>query len=149
AIGTAVQSIASAPRIPLSAQSVQRGKAAYLRLGCESCHGVNGRLWKTFEDSKGYPVRSRDLTAPWTFRGGSSLDQMWLRLPPGVGVMPSYEAASTAEERWDLVNYLVSIARVAPWDSGGRLDGPGQSQDLLARGDYLVHAEMCGLCHTQ
>src|SRR5262249_1033771 len=64
AIGTAVQSIAIAPRIPLTAQSVERGKAAYLRLGCESCHGVNGRLWKTFEDSKGYPVRSRDLTAP-------------------------------------------------------------------------------------
>ena len=29
------------------------------------------------------------------------------------------------------------------------LDGPGQSADLEARGRYLVHAEMCGLCHTE
>jgi len=32
---------------------------------------------------------------------------------------------------------------------GGELDGPGQRADLLRRGEYLVHAEMCGLCHTQ
>jgi len=147
--GAAAEPIAFAPLIPPSPESAERGKAAYVRLGCGSCHGADGRLWKTFEDSKGYPVRTRDLTASWTFRGSSSLDQIWLRLTTGVGVMPSYEAVSTPDERWDLVNYLASIMRVAPWDSGGRLEGPGQSKDLLARGDYLVHAEMCGLCHTQ
>src|SRR5215813_2319774 len=35
------------------------------------------------------------------------------------------------------------------WSPGGRLDGPGHRTDLLQRGEYLVHAEMCGLCHTQ
>jgi len=146
---TAAEPVAFAPQIPPSPESAERGKAVYARLGCPSCHGADGRLWKTFEDSKGYPVRSRDLTAPWTFRSGSSPDQIWLRLTTGVGVMPSYEAVSTPDERWDLANYLVSIARVAPWDRGGRLDGPGQSKDPIARGDYLLRAEMCGLCHTQ
>src|SRR5437764_251614 len=57
--------------------------------------------------------------------------------------------ATTANERWNLVSYLMSIARIPPWEPGGRLEGPGHQPDLLKRGDYLVHAEMCGLCHTQ
>jgi mono/diheme cytochrome c family protein len=40
------------------------------------------------------------------------------------------------------------MARRPPWDPGGRLEGPGQHPDLHVRGEYLVHAEMCGLCHT-
>ena len=63
--------------------------------------------------------------------------------------MPSYEATTTPEERWDLVNLIRSVARVAPWEKGGKLDGPGQDRDPVRRDDYLVHLEMCGLCHTQ
>src|SRR5262249_27784681 len=46
-------------------------------------------------------------------------------------------------------HFIQSQARIAPWQSGGKLEGPGQQQDLLRRGEYIVHAEMCGLCHTQ
>jgi mono/diheme cytochrome c family protein len=76
---------------------------------------------------------------------------VWLRLTTGLagGSMPSYGDATTPGERWDLVNYLASIARIAPWEPGGRLEGPGHQSDLAKRGQYLVHAEMCGLCHTQ
>jgi mono/diheme cytochrome c family protein len=62
--------------------------------------------------------------------------------------MPSFADVTTPGERWDLVNYVLSLARRPPWESGGRLDGPGQHADLRTRGEYLVHAEMCGLCHT-
>jgi len=62
--------------------------------------------------------------------------------------MPSYAAATTAAERWDLVNYVASLARTAPWAPGGKLDGPGHQASRVQRGEYLVHAEMCGLCHT-
>src|SRR2546422_2302648 len=62
--------------------------------------------------------------------------------------MPSFAATTTAAERWDLVNYVGSLARIPPWAPGGRLDGPGQQADRVQRGEYLVHAEMCGLCHT-
>ena len=34
----------------------------------------------TMKDTNGYTVVSRDLTAPWTFRGGSSPEQVWLRI---------------------------------------------------------------------
>ena len=50
---------------------------------------------------------------------------------------------------WDLANYVLSLARNPPWEPGGTLDGPGQQADPVKRGAYLVHAEMCGLCHTQ
>jgi cytochrome c553 len=62
--------------------------------------------------------------------------------------MPSFAGNTTDNERWDLVNYVLSIARTAPWEAGGKLAGPGQQPDLARRGAYLVHAEMCGLCHT-
>jgi mono/diheme cytochrome c family protein len=139
------------PRVAPSEASIARGKALYLESGCDLCHGEDGRADKTLEDNKGYPVRSRDLTAPWTFRGGSRPEDIWLRLTTGMapGPMPSYELAMTAGQRWDVVNYVLSLARTPPWEAGGVLDGPGGRADLKKRGEYLVHAEMCGLCHTQ
>ena len=112
---------------------------------------LRGRGGLSLKDAKGYPVISRDLTAPWTFRGGSEPEQIWLRMSTGLapGPMPAFDHILTPEERWDLVNYVLSLSRIPPWESGGTLDGPGQLSDPVARGRYLVHAEMCGLCHTQ
>src|SRR5262249_58417799 len=100
----------------------------------------------TLPDAKGYPIVSRDLTAPWSFRGGSAPEDVWRRLTTGLAPspMPSIAAQTTPEERWDLVNYVLSLQRLPPWAAGGRLDRPGQQSDLIKRGEYLVHAEMCG-----
>ncbi len=138
------------PRVQPDAASLRRGEALYA-LSCASCHGDDLRGGGAYEDRPGSRVRARDLTAPWSFRGGSAPEQMWLRLTSGMapGPMPSYEPALSGSERWDLVNFVASRARPAPWERGGRLAGPGQSADRLLRGDYLVRAEMCGLCHTQ
>jgi mono/diheme cytochrome c family protein len=102
-------------------------------------------------DAKGYPTRVPDLTAPWTFHGGSDPAHIWLRLTTGLAgsSMPAYLNAMSAGQRWDVANYVLSRARKPPWESGGRLEGPGHQADLLRRGEYLVRAEMCGLCHTQ
>lgn len=137
-------------RVAPSADSVARGERLFRSAGCSGCHGDNGRGGVTLADQKGYPVLTRDLTAPWTFRGGSEPEQIWLRLTTGLsgGAMPSFAGVTTASERWDIVNYLLSIARTPPWEPGGKLDGPGQQPDLVRRGAYLTHAEMCGLCHT-
>jgi mono/diheme cytochrome c family protein len=133
------------------AASGERGGTLYARLGCAGCHGADGRKSGYLQDAKNHPVPVRDLTAPWTFRGGSDRSSVWLRLTTGLAgsAMPSYADAATPAERSDLVSYLASIARRAPWEPEGRLDGPGQQQDLLRRGEYIVRAEMCGLCHTQ
>jgi len=139
------------PRPPVSAASVDRGRALYDSQGCAGCHGPDGRKGGYLQDAKNYPVPIRDLSAPWTFRGGMDPALVWLRLTTGLAgsSMPAYASALTAAERWDVVSYIEALARVAPWLDGGRLGGPGQQADLLRRGEYLVHAEMCGLCHTQ
>ena len=38
--------------------------------------------------------------------------------------MLSFAETLTDEQRWDIVNYVISIARPAPWETGGTLDGP-------------------------
>jgi mono/diheme cytochrome c family protein len=139
------------PRPPADAASVERGRALYSAQGCAGCHGEDARGGQNLLDASGYPVISRDLTAPWTFRGGSEPEAIWLRLTTGLapGPMPSYADAMTPAERWDVVNYVLSLARTPAWEAGGALGGPGQSADPLQRGAYLARMEMCGLCHTQ
>ena len=136
---------------PASSDSVERGRELYVSQGCVGCHGTDGAKGGYLQDAKGYPVPVRDLTAPWTFRGGSDRAHVWLRLTTGLAGsgMPSYANAMTPVERWDIVSYIESLARIPPWEPGGRLGGPGLQSDFLRRGEYLVHAEMCGLCHTQ
>ncbi len=137
------------PRIPPDVASLARGQKLF-QTQCASCHGIDGRAQLTLKDPKGYPVIARDLTAPWTFRGGTEPEQIWIRLTTGLpsGPMPSFADKTTPAERWDLVNYVLALSRTPPWEPNGRLDGPGQQANLLMRGSYLVHAEMCGLCHT-
>jgi cytochrome c oxidase cbb3-type subunit 2 len=138
------------PRVVIDAASLGRGQALYDR-ACASCHGPDGRGSRAPRSSEQYREPTRDLTAPWTFRGGSTPEQIRLRLTTGMlpGPMPSYADSLTPDQRWDVVNYVLSLARPAPWEPGGALGGPGLQPDLARRGEYLVHAEMCGLCHTQ
>lgn len=87
------QAIAIPPRVTPDAASISRGQELF-RTQCASCHGVNGRARAVLPDAKGYPVIARDLTAPWTFRGGSAPEEIWLRLTTGMppGPMPSFVA---------------------------------------------------------
>ncbi len=147
--GAAARDLIVPPGSPANADSLARGKGLYQSLGCTACHGDDGRKRMLLADQKGYPLRSRDLTAPWTFRRGSDPREIWLRIATGVGPMPSSAQTATPEQIWDVVNYVRSLARIPPWEPGGALAGPGYSADKLARGDYLVHAMMCGLCHNQ
>ncbi len=145
------EAIAIPPRVTPDAKSISRGKNLFNESGCTVCHGPDARGGLALEENTGYRLVSRDLTAPWTFRGGSDPEQIWLRITTGLspGPMPAYEEVLTASERWDVVNYILSLARVPAWEPGGKLDGPGQESDPLKRGQYLLHSQMCGLCHTQ
>jgi mono/diheme cytochrome c family protein len=148
--GAPPSAIVVPPRVRPDARSLARGRDLYAAVGCSSCHGPDGRRREWQTDARGYPVITRDLTAPWTFAGGSDPVDVWRRLTTlsSLSPMPSFADVTTAAERWDLVNYVLSLARRPPWEPGGRLEGPGQHPDLQTRGEYLVHAEMCGLCHT-
>ena len=72
------------PRVPPDAASVARGRDLYAAVGCGSCHGPDGRHRERQHDARGYPVITRDLTAPWTFAGGSEPVDVWRRLDPLV-----------------------------------------------------------------
>jgi mono/diheme cytochrome c family protein len=148
--GAASAAIPVPSRVPPDAPSLARGRDLYAAVGCESCHGPDGRRREWQTDARGYPVITRDLTAPWTFAGGSHPADLWRRLTTlsSLSPMPSFADVTTPAERWDLVNYVLSLSRRPPWEPGGRLEGPGQHPDLRTRGEYLVHAQMCGLCHT-
>src|SRR5262245_44602897 len=148
---TDTQSISIPTPVAADAESISRGRSIYETQGCAGCHGADMRKGGILQDAKNHPVLIRDLTRPWNFGGGSNPDQIWLRLTTGLAgsSMPSYEHALTADQRWDLVRYVESQARIPAWKPGGTLSGPGQQSDLLRRGEYIVHSEMCGLCHTQ
>ena len=137
--------------IPSSPGSLARGKVLFTDQGCSACHGGDGRGGQPFDDGSGYQVFARDLTAPWTFRGGSRTEDIWLRLTTGMmpGPMPSYADVLSVDARWDLANFVVSLARKPPWENGGSFGGAGFAADLNQRGNYLTRWEMCGLCHTQ
>ncbi len=79
------QAITIPPRVTPDAASIGRGKNLFTAQGCTSCHGNEARGSLTLKDAKGFPVISRDLTAPWTFRGGSEPEQIYLRLTTGTG----------------------------------------------------------------
>ena len=137
--------------IPSSPESVDRGKTLFADQGCAGCHGDAGRGGQRFDDESGHAVFARDLTAPWTFRGGSRPQDIWLRLTTGImpGPMPAYASVLPADARWDLVNFVASIARRPPWEKGGSFGGEGFAADPVQRGDYITRWEVCGLCHTQ
>src|SRR3989442_4387487 len=74
--GAAPRPVRIPPRVRADAGSLVRGRAVYADLGCDGCHGADGRQRETQRDAKQYPVITRDLTAPWTFAGGSDPEQL-------------------------------------------------------------------------
>jgi mono/diheme cytochrome c family protein len=138
------------PVIASTPESVAHGKALFASQGCSVCHGEDGRGGQALDEGAGHQVFARDLTAPWTFRGGARAGDIWLRLTTGIapGPMPSFASALSPDARWDLANFVVSLARTPPWEKGGSFGGAGFAADLGRRGAYLTRWEVCGLCHT-
>jgi mono/diheme cytochrome c family protein len=118
----------SAPR--LTEESVELGRKLYGEIGCVQCHGALGRgdgpTAPTLVDDSGYPIRAADLTQTWTFRGGSSREDIFRTMTTGfTGTpMPAFLDALTPEERWAITDFIVSL-------SGDQ--GPGYSNLVIAR----------------
>jgi mono/diheme cytochrome c family protein len=138
----------------LAAAAAEEGKQLYADLGCPACHGSTGRgdggSATALKDVWGHADPPRDLTAPWTFRGGSEPQSLARVIAHGMSgtPMPGYAEVAEPAQIAAVVAYLRSIARPPPWEAGGTLQSDGQSADLVRRGAYLTRAGMCGLCHT-
>jgi mono/diheme cytochrome c family protein len=113
-----------------SNESIELGKKLYVDSGCVKCHGNLGRgdgaSAPTLKDDWGYPIRAANLAQSWTFRGGSTREDIFRTMSTGLNgtPMPSFLEALTPEQRWAITDYIVSL-------SGS--SGPGYTNLVIAR----------------
>lgn len=118
----------SAPRA--TEESVELGKKLYVDTGCVRCHGALGRgdgpSAPTLKDDWNHPIRAANLAQSWTFRGGSSREDIFRTMTTGFNgtPMPSFLEGLTPEQRWAITDYIVSL-------SGG--NGPGYTNLVVAK----------------
>ncbi len=147
--------------VPSSPASIAAGKTAYDKLKCWSCHGTDGTgtgaIAHDLHDDLGHEISASNLTEPWTFRGGSSPEDIALRLCTGIDgtPMPSYLGAATDKEIGDLANYIASLKRKPIWEMDPvELTSHFSERSRQAaahpveRGKYLVAIMGCADCHT-
>jgi len=146
---------------PSSPESITRGQQVYEKLQCGKCHGTDGRgtgaVTTEFQDDWKQPLPAADLTQPWSFRGGATSRDIYLRFRTGMAgtPMPSFAEAASDKEMWDLANYVVSLGRKPVWsmtaqevaDLYARQDAEAKANPIK-RGEYLVNSLACVLCHS-
>lgn len=103
----AVPAIAAA-----DAAAIARGREHYVRQGCVSCHGEQGKGdgVKKMQDDDGTPTRPRDLTRG-IYKGGHDPASLFLRVARGMPGTPMPSAPLLKEaETVDLVHFLRSLS---------------------------------------
>ncbi|MFP3948844.1 MAG: c-type cytochrome, partial [Longimicrobiales bacterium] len=103
-----------------SEERLEEGAEVYERIECYRCHGDVGRgdgaSAPTLEDDQDRIIRARDLTTPWLFNGGSTVEEIYRRMRTGIDgtPMPSQSDLIQAEvitddELWSLAHYVRSL----------------------------------------
>jgi cytochrome c len=111
-------------------ESIELGKKLYEETGCVKCHGTLGRgdgpSAPTLMDDWGHAIRPADLAQSWTFRGGSSREDIFRSMTTGLNgtPMPGFGEALQPEQRWAITDFIDSL-------SGST--GPGYSNLVVAR----------------
>jgi mono/diheme cytochrome c family protein len=119
------------PSAPSSTnESIELGRKLYVDTGCVKCHGNLGRgdgpSAPTLTDDLGQPIRAANLTQSWTFRGGSSREDIFRTMTAGFNgtPMPSFVDSLSTEQRWAITDYIASL-------SGS--NGPGYTNLVIAK----------------
>ena len=119
----------SAPRA--TNESIELGKKLYVETGCVKCHGTLGRgdgaSAPTLKDDWGYPLPPANLAQSWTFRGGSSREDIFRTMTTGLNgtPMPGFlDDALAPEQRWAITDFIVSLSGT---------NGPGYTNLVIAK----------------
>lgn len=105
-------------QVKSSKESIERGKKLFIDR-CAECHGDEGKgdSIKKLKDDLGFRTWPRNLSKPWSFRASNDPKDIFARVTVGIPgtQMPSFaDPASkkkmTDEERWDVANYVASLA---------------------------------------
>jgi DMSO reductase family type II enzyme heme b subunit len=99
---------------PYSPELVAKGKEAFKKAKCFSCHGMLGRGDGNKEfrkDDWGFPIRIRNVTHPWKIKSGAEVEDIYMRFSTGINgtPMPSFVKSMNEDERWALANYIKSL----------------------------------------
>jgi mono/diheme cytochrome c family protein len=161
AFATPPQAVGAVVPVSSSPASIGRGHKAYDTLQCGKCHGTDGRgtgaVATDFQDDWNQPLQATDLTEPWSFRGGATPRDIYLRFRTGMAgtPMPSFAGAVRDSEMWDLANYVASLGRKPVWSMTApevaefyaRQDRDAKAHPVK-RGQHLVDALACSMCHS-
>ncbi len=135
--------------------NVGNGKNLYSKMGCIQCHGkkldgLEDRL-AIINTGRNLPGRSdrvpaRDLTDYRNYRRGSSMVDLYTSIYTGLNgtLMTGYGSVLSKQEIIDVAAYLTHTFQEAEktrWLSPDK-------ENRVARGDYLLGAGVCELCHT-
>jgi mono/diheme cytochrome c family protein len=148
-------------QIPSSSQSITAGKKVYEKLQCANCHGDDGMgenaVATDLIDDWGNAIKATNLTESWTFRGGATARDIYLRFRTGIDgtPMPSYIGSASEKEMWDMANYVVSLSRKPVWEMNEQevkqfysAQDKENKNNPIARGKYLITTNGCRNCHT-
>lgn len=104
-----------APMPTLTQNDVQAGRELFLSIGCNKCHGDEGRAEVLDElppDIWGNPNKAADITAGM-LRGGTEPLDVYRRIEAGINgtSMPAFRSQfeKNPEEIWKLVAYVMSV----------------------------------------
>src|SRR5215203_397358 len=111
-------------------ESIAAGKKLYEETGCVKCHGTLGRgdgpSAPGMLDDVRRPIRPADLAQSWTFRGGSSREDIFRTMSTGYNgtPMPGFADALTPEQRWAITAFITSLSGTG---------GPGYTNLVVAK----------------
>lgn len=100
-------------------EAVARGEALYQKTGCFKCHGTGGRgdgpSASTLRYDNETPVRPADFSKPLDFKCGQRPGDVFRTLTNGMDgtPMPSFAEGMDDAQRWDLVQFILSIGEGA------------------------------------
>ncbi len=98
---------------PALGRAAEKGKASYMALGCNKCHGEDGvgSPDATLFDDLGEPMRPRDLVHE-PFKGGREPESIAIRITAGMpGTAHPAVWNLPEQELIELVDYVRSLAR--------------------------------------